>query len=68
MLFIYIIYHIFVDQKVSSKNPWAIIGYFFGLLIGNKSAQIEMPSSNTIEWTLASPIPLHAYNSLPIQS
>jgi len=68
MLFIYIIYHIFVDQKVSSKNPWAIIGYFFGLLNGNNSAQIEMPSSNTIEWTLASPIPLHAYNSLPIQS
>lgn len=67
MLFIYIIYHIFVDQKFSSKNPWAIIGYYFGLLKYDSST-MEIPSSGTIEWTIASPAPAHAYNSLPVQS
>lgn len=73
-IFIYIIYSIFVNNTISSKNPWAIISYFFGSTIsynnsGDKTAQlIEYSSSNTIEWTLDSPVPLHAYNSLPVQS
>lgn len=68
MLFVYIIYDIFANHKNSPKNPWAVIGYFFGLLLGNEYSKMNLPSSNTIEWTLASPIPLHAFNSLPIQS
>ena len=68
LLFIYIIYNIFVSHKQSPKNPWAVIGYFYGLLLGNDYTKLELPSSNTIEWTLASPIPLHAFNSLPVQS
>ena len=68
LLFIYIIYNIFVSQRTSPKNPWAVIGYFYGLLLGDEYTKLELPSSNTIEWTLASPIPLHAFNSLPIQS
>ena len=68
VLFIYIIYNIFVNNNYSSKNPWAIVSYFFGLKESNNLSNIEVPSSNTIEWTLQSPIPLHAFNSLPIQS
>ena len=68
VLFIYIIYNIFVNNNYRSKNPWAIVSYFFGLKQSNNLSNIEVPSSNTIEWTLQSPIPLHAFNSLPIQS
>jgi heme/copper-type cytochrome/quinol oxidase subunit 1 len=64
MLFIYIIYNIFSNKKISPKNPWAVVGYFYGY----NDSIVESPSSNTIEWTLASPIPLHAFNSLPVQS
>jgi heme/copper-type cytochrome/quinol oxidase subunit 1 len=67
MLFVYIIYDIFTNSiSRSPKNPWAIAAYFFGLL--GKDSVLESPSSNTIEWTLDSPIPLHAFNSLPKQS
>lgn len=72
MLFIYIIYHIFVNQNFSSKNPWQVVAYFFGIFLGGGNAlssiELSNPSSNTIEWTLQSPIPLHAFNSLPVQS
>jgi heme/copper-type cytochrome/quinol oxidase subunit 1 len=70
VLFIYIIYNIFVNQNFSPKNPWAIISYFFGLHAGtdNEIVNMESPSANTIEWTLFTPVPLHAFNSLPIQS
>jgi len=70
MYFIYIIYTIFVNENYSSKNPWAIVSYFFGLnpLLNEEITNIETPSSNTIEWALKSPIPLHAFNSLPVQS
>ena len=68
ILFVYIIYNIFANKIYSPKNPWAVTGYFFGLLLGDDYSKMNIPSSNTIEWTLASPIPLHAFNSLPVQS
>lgn len=70
LVFIYIVYNIFVNKNFSNKNPWQIVSYFFGLnlLKGKDSSLIEKPSSNTIEWTLSSPVALHAYNTLPIQS
>jgi len=64
VLFIYIIYNIFVSNNFSSKNPWAILGYYYSSNLNS----IEETSSPTIEWTLDSPIPLHAFNSLPKQS
>jgi len=70
MLFIYIIYNIFVNNNFSPKNPWAIASYFFG--INNETnkqlSQIEVPASNTIEWSLSTPIHLHAFEALPVQS
>jgi len=70
MYFIYIIYTIFVNENYSSRNPWSMVSYFFGLnpLLNEENTNIETPSSNTIEWALKSPIPLHAFNSLPVQS
>jgi len=67
-LFIYIIYNIFINNITAGRNPWAIIGYFYGIVFQLKGLHVDSPSSNTIEWTLGSPIPLHAYNSLPKQS
>nr|YP_004376347.1 cytochrome c oxidase subunit 1 [Moniliophthora roreri]ADO51557.1 cytochrome c oxidase subunit 1 [Moniliophthora roreri] len=70
VLFIYIIYNIFVNQNFSNKNPWQIVSYFFGLSVGseNEINDSDMTSSNTIEWTLNTPVPLHAFESLPVQS
>ena len=70
MLFIYIIYNIFVNLNFSPKNPWAVVSYFFGLdnETNKEFSRIEVPSSNTIEWTLSTPINLHAFDVLPAQS
>jgi cytochrome c oxidase subunit 1 len=61
ILFGYIIYDIFANGKISSKNPWAVIPYF------TSENQIENVS-NTLEWALESPIPFHAFKMLPMQS
>jgi len=70
VLFIYIIYNIFVNQNFSTSNPWQIIQYFFGLKAGkdNNIINLESNTGNTIEWTLFTPTPLHAFDSLPVQS
>lgn len=62
VIFIYIIFSIFVNNNYSSQNPWAVISYFFS------SKNENANSSYTIEWSLESPVPLHAYNTLPVQS
>ena len=64
VLFGYIIYDIFANQPNSSNNPWAVVPYFTSL---NEFKNNEK-GVNTIEWTLASPIPFHAFKMLPIQS
>jgi cytochrome c oxidase subunit 1 len=64
LLFSYIIYDIFANQPKSGNNPWAIPAYF----INSKELNNETQSGNTLEWTLASPIPFHAFKMLPIQS
>jgi len=64
ILFGYIIYDIFANEKISTNNPWETIPYFTSDIEFNKN---EKPI-NTLEWTLASPIPFHAFKMLPIQS
>ena len=64
ILFGYIIFDIFSGEKVSSNNPWSVISYFTSENEYNGDNQ----PINTLEWTLASPIPLHAFKMLPIQS
>jgi cytochrome c oxidase subunit 1 len=62
ILFGYIIYDIFVNQPRSSNNPWAIPAFF------TSQFNDETETANTLEWALPSPIPLHAFKMLPVQS
>ena len=64
ILFAYIIYDIFINGKEVSNNPWAIPSYFTSLNEFNNETQ----TANTLEWALASPVPFHAFNMLPVQS
>ena len=63
-LFIYIIYDIFANGKPVNNNPWAAPAYFTSLDVYNTETQVV----NTLEWSLASPVPAHAFHMLPVQS
>jgi heme/copper-type cytochrome/quinol oxidase subunit 1 len=64
ILFGYIIYDIFANQSVCSNNPWAVPSFFTSITQFNNETQ----TANTLEWILNSPIPLHAFKMLPVQS
>lgn len=64
VLFGYIIYDIFANGKAVNNNPWLVPSYFTSTNEFNNEAQ----TANTLEWTVQSPIPFHAFNILPVQS
>jgi len=64
ILFGYIIYDIFANQPNCSNNPWQVPSYFSSITQFND----ETETANTLEWSLPSPIPLHAFKMLPVQS
>jgi heme/copper-type cytochrome/quinol oxidase subunit 1 len=64
VLFGYIIYDLFTNEKIVNNNPWAIPSFFTSTEEFNKESQI----ANSLEWTLPSPTPFHAFNMLPAQS
>ena len=64
VLFVYIIYDIFVNGKEVNNNPWAVPSYFTSI----NQFKNETQTANSIEWALASPVPFHAFNMLPLQS
>jgi cytochrome c oxidase subunit 1 len=64
IFFGYIIYDIFANQSASSNNPWAVTPYFTSA----HNYENDTQTVNSLEWTLASPIPFHAFKMLPIQS
>jgi cytochrome c oxidase subunit 1 len=64
LLFSYIIYDIFTNKTTASNNTWAVPYYY----ISNNKFNANSQVSNTLEWTLASPIPFHAFKMLPVQS
>jgi len=64
ILFGYIIYDIFANQPTCSNNPWAVPSYFTSISEFNN----ETDTATTLEWSLSSPIPLHAFKMLPVQS
>ena len=64
IIFGYVIYDIFVNGKEVGNNPCLIPSYFTSIEEFNN----ETNTANTFEWTLASPIPFHAFNMLPVQS
>ena len=64
IIFGYVIYDIFTNNKEVGNNPWLIPSYF----TSTELFETETETANTLEWTLASPIPFHAFNMLPVQS
>lgn len=65
VLFGYIIYDMCANQPVSKNNPWAVPAFFTS---ENIFMEYQNSSSNTLEWTLTSPINLHPFKMLPTQS
>jgi len=61
IVFIYVIYDIFANQPNSNYNPWGILTYFKKF---NKFNLFNIPG-NSLEWTLTSPVSLHAFEVLP---
>jgi len=64
VLFGYIIYDIFINQPSCSNNPWAVPSFFTSISQFND----ETETANTLEWSLPSPVPFHAFKMLPVQS
>jgi len=62
VLFSYIIFDIFANQFIGLSNPWAVPAYFIN------DFKNETETATTLEWSLPSPIPLHAFKMLSIQS
>jgi cytochrome c oxidase subunit 1 len=64
VLFGYIIFDIFANGSLVNTNPWNIPSYF----TSTEQFKNETETAATLEWTLKSPIPLHAFKMLPVQS
>jgi cytochrome c oxidase subunit 1 len=63
ILFGYIIYDIFAHQPNCSNNPWSVPAFFT-----SSAEHKDTETANTLEWSLPSPIPFHAFKMLPVQS
>jgi len=64
VLFGYILYDIFANGSPVNTNPWNIPSYF----TSTEQFKNETDTAATLEWSLESPIPLHAFKMLPVQS
>ena len=83
ILFIYIVYDIFTNNshinntEITDANTdsnlyeienkelsWSVPGYLVGNIEFNKYGRF----SSNLEWSLVTPTPLHAYESLPVQT
>jgi cytochrome c oxidase subunit 1 len=62
-LFLYIVYIQLIEKKISSRNPWLNLPFFFDILQGSLSR-----NASSLEWALSSPPKPHAFVSLPLQS
>lgn len=82
VLFIYIIYDIFASAKNSSKEESSVLvnepgsdvenkelsWSYPGYLVGNMEFKKYPRYSSSLEWSLPTPTPLHAYDTLPAQT
>jgi cytochrome c oxidase subunit 1 len=64
VLFGYILYDIFSNGNPVNANPWNLPSYF----TSTEQFKNETDTATTLEWSLVSPIPLHAFKMLPVQS
>jgi cytochrome c oxidase subunit 1 len=62
LLFAYIVYDIFANGKPVIANPWQVPAFFTSTKELNDSAL----TANSLEWTVASPSPFHAFVDLPV--
>ena len=63
-LFGYIIYDILVNGKAVDNNPWQTPTFFQS----TPQFWMESHTASSLEWSLESPVPFHAFNMLPVQS
>jgi len=75
LLFVFIIYDLFINGKEVGSNPWLMPVFFTStylsidsLSLSNHSGTASGQPSETLEWTVDSPIPFHAYEEVPVQS
>ena len=64
VLFLYVVYDMLVNRPAAIANAWGTPDYFFGAPTLEKTPS----ASTTVEWTLPSPTPYHAYLMMPVQS
>jgi cytochrome c oxidase subunit 1 len=64
VLFVYVVYNLFVDGEEVNNNPWYLPGFFVSLY----QFTLSFISSNSLEWTLDTPTPFHAFMDLPVQT
>jgi cytochrome c oxidase subunit 1 len=63
-LFGYIVYDLFVNGPVVNNNPWAVPAFF----TSSQNFDSDTQAASSLEWSLASPIPFHAFKMLPVTS
>lgn len=62
-LFIYVLIQSFAEGETEEKNNnWDSLSYN----TSDKVLKINAPSSNTVEFTLSTPIALHAFDVIPL--
>jgi cytochrome c oxidase subunit 1 len=61
-LFAYIVYDIFANGTPVNANPWQVPAFFTSTKEFNESSL----TSNSLEWSVASPAPFHAFVDLPV--
>lgn len=63
-LFGYIIYDILANGEAVTENPFEVPAYFQS----TPEFYMESQTATSLEFCLVSPTPLHAFNTLPLQS
>jgi heme/copper-type cytochrome/quinol oxidase subunit 1 len=56
------VYDIYANGKVVSANPWQVTAFFTSTKEFNESSL----TSNSLEWSVSSPTPFHAFGDLPV--
>ena len=68
ILFGYIIYDLFINGKYVNNQPWEVVPFFDSSSDLEFNNETESEYSQSLEWSLASPIPFHGFTELPTQS
>ena len=63
-VFIYVIYDMLITQPKTLSNPWRNPTFYKD----NTSYVNESRNDSTLEWSVESPTPYHAYQMIPVQS